>query len=37
MHFRITAMIEVDPIREPVTFDTAMDPDSGAVRIEEAG
>ncbi len=36
MHFRITGMIEVDPIREPVAFDTAMDPDSGSVHIREA-
>ncbi|HMB71713.1 MAG TPA: type VI secretion system baseplate subunit TssE [bacterium] len=36
MHFRITGMIEVDPIREPVAFDTAMDRDRGTVTIQEA-
>ncbi|GJM43390.1 MAG: hypothetical protein DHS20C21_02320 [Gemmatimonadota bacterium] len=35
MHFRITGTIDVDPIREPVAFDTAMDKDRGTVTIEE--
>lgn len=35
MHFRISAMIHVDPISEPVTFDTAFDRDSGTVTVRE--
>jgi type VI secretion system protein ImpF len=35
MHFRIAAMIHVDPISEPVTFDTAFDRESGAVTVQE--
>jgi type VI secretion system protein ImpF len=35
MHFRITAMIEVDPITEPVVFDTAVQRDSGTVTVQE--
>lgn len=36
MHFRISAMIHVDPISEPVTFDTAFDRDSGTVTVRES-
>ncbi len=35
MHFRITGMIEVDPIREPVAFDTSMDKMNGVVTVQE--
>ncbi len=35
MHFRISAMIHVDPISEPVSFDTALDRSSGSVVVRE--
>jgi type VI secretion system protein ImpF len=35
MHFRISAVIQVDPITEPVMFDTALDRDSGMVTVRE--
>lgn len=35
MHFRISAMIQVDPITEPVLFDTALDRHSGCVVVKE--
>jgi type VI secretion system protein ImpF len=35
MHFRISAMIHVDPISEPVSFDTALDRSSGCVTVRE--
>lgn len=36
MRFRIRGMLQVDPISEPVTFDTAVDPSNGTMSIEEA-
>ncbi len=36
VHFRISGMIRVDPIREAISFDTSMDPNSGMMEIEEA-
>lgn len=35
MHFRISAMIQVDPISEPVLFDTSLDRGSGTVVVRE--
>jgi type VI secretion system protein ImpF len=35
MRFRISGVIQVEPIREPVTFDTSLDPSSGVVTVEE--
>ena len=39
VHFRISGEINVDPIREPISFDTSMDPHDGMMEItaEEAG
>jgi type VI secretion system protein ImpF len=36
VHFRISGIIRVDPIREPISFDTSMDPNSGMMEVEEA-
>ena len=35
VHFLIAAMIRVDPIREAISFDTSMDPNSGTMELEE--
>jgi type VI secretion system protein ImpF len=36
VHFRISGMIRVDPIREAISFDTSMDPNSGMMEVNEA-
>lgn len=35
LHFQIAATIHVEPLREPVRFDTSLDPNTGALVIEE--
>jgi type VI secretion system protein ImpF len=35
--FRIRAMLHVDPLRQPVTFDTAVDMETSEVKLEDAG
>ena len=35
MHFRISGTIHMDPISEPVSFDTSLDRDSGCVVVRE--
>lgn len=36
-HFRIRAILHVDPLRQPVTFDTAVDMETSEVTIEDGG
>lgn len=36
MHFRIQGMLHVEPITEPVAFDTSLDPNNGTLRVEDA-
>lgn len=36
MHFRIQGMLHVEPITEPVAFDTSLDPHNGTLRVEDA-
>jgi len=35
--FRIRALLHVDPLRQPVTFDTAVDMETSEVTLEEIG
>jgi type VI secretion system protein ImpF len=35
--FRIRAMLHVDPLRQPVTFDTAVDMETSEVKLEDSG
>jgi type VI secretion system protein ImpF len=35
MHFRIRGVLHVEPITEPVVFDTALDPHNGTLRVED--
>ena len=34
MRFRIRGLLHVEPITEPVTFDTALDPNNGSMKVE---
>lgn len=34
MSFRITGVLRVETIREPVRFDSTIDPDAGGIRVE---
>ena len=34
LHFGVHAILQVDPVREPVYFDTVIEPDGSGVRVE---
>ncbi len=36
-HFRIRALLHVEPLRQPVTFDTAVDMETSEVKLEDGG
>ena len=36
MHFRIQALLHMDPIVEPVSFDTSLELECGAMRVVES-